>query len=76
MGSILDIEEVVALMKKDVDLILDAGLCFTHFTIIPIAENIMTLANLLHVLLENGAKTLIHCVWEIDRFLGNGILRS
>ena len=76
VGSILDTEEVVTLVKKDVDLILDARLCFTHFPIIPIAENIMTHANLQRVLSENGSRTLIHCVWEIDRFLGNGILRS
>ena len=60
VGSILDTEEVVTLVKKDVDLILDARLCFTHFPIIPIAENIMTHANLLRVLSENGSRTLIH----------------
>ena len=67
VGSILDTEEVVTLVKKDVDLILDARLCFTHFPIIPIAENIMTHANLLRVLSENGSRTLIHCVWGVDR---------
>ena len=30
VGSLLDAEEVVTLLKKDVDLIIDARLCFTH----------------------------------------------
>ena len=67
VGSLLDAEEVVALLKKDVDLILDARLCFTHFPITPITDNVMTHANLLRVLSENGARTLIHCVWGVDR---------
>lgn len=67
VGSLFDAEEVVTLMKKDVDLILDARLCFTHAPIVPIAENVMTHANLLSVLSEHGARTLIHCVWGIDR---------
>jgi protein-tyrosine phosphatase len=54
-------------MKKDVDLILDARLCFTHYPIVPIAEKIITHANFLRVLSENGARTLIHCVWGVDR---------
>ena len=67
VGSILDAEEVVTLLKKDVDLILDARLCFTHYPVMPIAENIITHANLLRVLSENNARTLIHCVWGVDR---------
>jgi predicted protein tyrosine phosphatase len=67
VGSLLDAEEVVTLMKKDVDLIIDARLCFTHFPIAPIAENVITSSNLLRVLSEHGARTLIHCVWGIDR---------
>jgi hypothetical protein len=72
VGSILDAEEVVTLLKNDVDLILDARLCFTHFPIIPVTDNIMTHANLLRVLSENSSRTLIHCVWGVDRtpFLG------
>jgi hypothetical protein len=35
VGSLLDAEEVVTLIKKDVDLILDARLCFTHYPITP-----------------------------------------
>jgi len=67
VGSILDAEEVVTLLKNDVDLIIDARLCFTHSPIVSIAENVMTHANFLRVLSENCAKTLIHCVWRIDR---------
>ncbi len=67
VGSLLDAEEVVTLLKKDVDLIIDARLCFTHSPIMPIAENVMIHANLLHVLSKQGARTLIHCVWGIDR---------
>ncbi len=67
VGSILDAEEVVTLMKKDVDLILDARLCFTHFPITPVTESVITHANLLRILSENGARTLIHCVWGVDR---------
>ncbi len=67
IGSLLDAEEVVTLMKKDVDLILDARLCFSHYPIMPIVENIITHASLLRVLSENGARTLIHCVWGVDR---------
>jgi len=67
VGSLLDAEEVVTLMKKDVDLILDARLCFTHYPIVPVAEKIITHANFLRVLSENGARTLIHCVWGVDR---------
>jgi len=66
VGSLLDAEEVVTLLKKDVNLIIDARLCFTHTPIQPVVENVMTSANLLHVLSENGARTLIHCVWGID----------
>ena len=47
VGSLLDAEEVVTLMKKDVDLILDARLCFSHYPIMPAAENIITHANFL-----------------------------
>ena len=68
VGSLLDAEEVVILRKKDVDLIIDAWLCFTpHPTIEPIVENVMRFANLLGVLSEHGARTLIHCVWGVDR---------
>jgi Dual specificity phosphatase, catalytic domain len=67
VGSLLDAEEVVTLLRKDVDLIIDARLCFTHPPIQPIVENVITSANLLRVLSEQGARTLIHCVWGVDR---------
>ena len=67
VSSLLDAEEVVALIRKDVDLIIDARLCFTHIPVQPIAENTMTSAKFLHVLSEQGARTLIHCVWGVDR---------
>jgi len=67
VGSLLDAEEVVTLLKKDVDLIIDARLCFTHPPIQPIVEKVMTSANLLRVLSEHGARTLVHCVWGVDR---------
>ena len=67
VGSLLDAEEVVALIRKDVDLIIDARLCFTHIPVQPIAENMMTSAKFLRVLSEQGARTLIHCVWGVDR---------
>jgi hypothetical protein len=67
VGSLLDAEEVVALLKKDVDLIIDARLCFTHPPIQPIVENVMKSANLLRVLSEQGARTLMHCVFGVDR---------
>jgi hypothetical protein len=67
VGSLLDAEEVVALVRKDVDLIVDARLCFTQLPIQPVVDTVMTSANLLRVLSEQGAKTLIHCVWGVDR---------
>ena len=67
VGSLLDAEEVVTLLRKNVDLIIDARLCFTYAPIQPIVENVMTSANLLCVLSKQGARTLIHCVWGIDR---------
>jgi len=67
VGSLLDAEEVVTLVRKDVNLIIDARLCFTHPPIQPIVENVITSSNLLRVLSEHGARTLIHCVWGVDR---------
>lgn len=67
VGSLLDAEEVVTLLRKDVDLIIDARLCFSHYPIQPIVEKVITSANLLRVLSEQGARTLVHCVWGIDR---------
>ena len=67
VGSLLDAEEVVTLQRKGVDLIIDARLCFSHPPIQPIVENVMTSANLLCVLSEQNAKTLIHCVFGVDR---------
>ena len=67
VGSLLDAEEVVTLLRKDVDLIIDARLCFTHSPIQPVVGNVITSANLLRVLSEHGARTLIHCVWGLDR---------
>jgi protein-tyrosine phosphatase len=67
VGSLLDAEEVVDLIRKDVDLIIDARLCFSHITVQPIAKNMMTSAEFLRVLSEQGARTLIHCVWGVDR---------
>ena len=67
VGSLLDAEEVVTLLRKDVDLIIDARMCFTHPPIQPIVDNVITSVNLLQVLSEHGARTLIHCVWGIDR---------
>jgi hypothetical protein len=67
VGSLLDAEKVVILHRKDVDLIIDARLCFSHFPTQPIVEKVMTSANLLCVLSEQGARTLIHCVWGVDR---------
>jgi hypothetical protein len=67
VGSILDAEEVVALLRKDVDLVIDARLCFSQSPIQPIMEKVMKSANLLRVLSEQGSRTLIHCVWGIDR---------
>ena len=67
VGSLLDAEEVVTLLRKDVDLIIDARLCFTHTSGQPVVENVITSANLLRVLSEHGARTLIHCVWGVDR---------
>ena len=63
VGSLLDAEEVVTLLRKDVDLIIDARLCFTHYPIQPVVGNVITSANLLRVLSEQRARTLIHCVW-------------
>ena len=67
VGSLLDAEKVVILHRKDVDLIIDTRLCFSHSPIQPIVEKVTTSANLLRVLSEQGARTLIHCVWGIDR---------
>jgi len=67
VGSLLDAEEVVTLLRKDVDLIIDARLCFTHYPIQPVVGNVITSANLLRVLSEQRARTLIHCVWGVDR---------
>ena len=67
VGSLLDAEEVVTLLRKDVDLVIDARLCFTHPPIQPIVETVMKSANLLRVLSEQGAKTLIHCELGVDR---------
>ena len=66
VGSLLDAEEVVDLIRKDVDLIIDARLCFSHITVQPIAKNMMTSAKFLRVLSEQGARTLIHRVWGVD----------
>ena len=67
VGSLLDAEEVVTLLRKDVDLIIDARMCFTHPPIQPIVDNVITSANFLRVLSEQDARTLIHCVWGVDR---------
>jgi protein-tyrosine phosphatase len=67
VGSLLDAEEVITLLRKDVDLIVDARLCFTSPPIRPIVENVMKSANLLRILSEQDARTLIHCVWGVDR---------
>jgi protein-tyrosine phosphatase len=68
VGNLLDAEEVVALIRKDVDLIVDARLCFTSPPDIhPIADKIVKCAQLLCVLSEQKAKVLIHCVWGVDR---------
>ena len=67
VGSLLDAEEVVTLYRKDIDLIVDARLCFFHSPIQPIVEKVTTSANLLGVLSEQRARTLIHCIWGIDR---------
>ena len=67
VGSLFDAEEVLTLLKKDVSLVIDARLCFTHPPIQPIVENVMRSSNLLRVLSEHGARTLIHCVWGVDR---------
>ena len=67
VGSLLDAEEVVTLLRKDVDLIIDARMCFTHPPWQPIVDKVLTSANLLRVLSDHGARTLIHCVWGVDR---------
>ena len=67
VGSLLDAEEVVTLVKKDVDLIIDARLCFAHLPWQPIVDKVLTSANFLRVLAEQDARTLIHCVWGVDR---------
>ena len=67
VGSLLDAEEVVDLIRKDVDLIIDARLCFSHITVQPIAKNMMTSAKFLRVLSEQDARTLIHCILGVDR---------
>jgi protein-tyrosine phosphatase len=67
VGSLLDAEEVVTLIRKDVDIIIDARLCFTPPPVQPIVEKVITSSNLLRVLSDQGARTLIHCVWGVDR---------
>jgi len=42
VGSLLDAEEVVTLLRKDAGLIIDARFCFTHPPIHPIVENVVT----------------------------------
>jgi len=68
VGSLLDAEEVVALIHKDVDLIIDARLCFTPPpNCQPIVNKVIGSAHLLQVLSEENAKVLVHCVWGVDR---------
>ena len=68
VGSLLDAEEVVVLIREDVDLIIDARLCFTSPpNYQPIVNKVIGSAHLLQVLSEENAKILVHCVWGVDR---------
>lgn len=68
VGSLLDAEEVVALIRKDIDLIIDARLCFTSPpNCQPIVDKVRRSAHLLYVLSGDDAKVLVHCVWGVDR---------
>ena len=68
VGSILDVERVSELKEENIDLIIDARIAFTKGMITtPITPKIMRLAGILVELSKLEVKTLIHCVFGIDR---------
>lgn len=73
VGSMLDAEEVLTLVRKDIDLVIDARLCFTNPPDIqPIPDKVFRMASLLCDLSYiktyiKGVKVLVHCFWGNDR---------